>query len=204
MSTTSPSQRRYEKTRQGILDAARAILRESGIEGISIRTLAERVDYSPSAIYKYFDSKEAILAALREEGWRLSEAMSAEMDFTGMSPVEMILAGGMNYMRFARTYPEYFKLMLSSEYAESQTMNEIFNNPDFAGLTPLIEAGIQAGQIELPEGVSILHARLMMWFLVHGASIIEISLMGEQREEFEQAANEVFVAATKLMAPKKV
>lgn len=202
MKDTTPSQRRFEKTRQGILDAATAILRESGIESLSIRTLAERVDYSPSAIYKYFDSKEEILAALREEGWRLNQEMGAEMDFSGMTPVEMILAGGMNYMRFARTYPEYFKLMLSSEYAEPQTLTEIFNNPDFAGLTPLIEAAIQAGQLELPDGVSILHVRLMMWFLVHGASMIEISMMGEQREEFERAANEVFHAMTKFMAPK--
>lgn len=202
MNETSPSQRRYERTRQGILDAARAILRETGIESLSIRTLAERVDYSPSAIYKYFDSKEEILAALREEGWKLSEALSAQMDFSGMSPVEIMVAAGMNYMRFARTYPEYYQLMLSLQYAEPQALSEIFNNPNFAGLTPLIEAGIQSGEIVLPEGVSVLDIRLMMWFVVHGASMIELSMVGPQREEFEQAANEVFQAMTKLMAPR--
>lgn len=203
MEETAPSKRRYEKTRQGILAAARAILRESGVEGLSIRTLADRVDYSPSAIYKYFDSKEDILAALREEGWQLSRAMNAEMDLSGKSPMEVLIAAGMNYLRFARTYPEYFKLMFSSQYAKPQELSDLFSNPDFTGLSRWIEAAVQAGEIELPEGVDILHVRLMMWFSAHGASMIEASMMEAHRDEFERSVLEVFQAMARLMAPKR-
>lgn len=202
MEISTPSQRRFEKNRQGILDAARAIMRETGIGSLSIRTLAERVDYSPSAIYKYFDSKEAILAALREEGWQLSQAMSAQLDYGGMTPVEIMIAAGMNYLRFARTYPEHYQLMFNSQYAEPQNLDEVFNNPDFAGLTPLIEAGIQAGEIALPEGVNLLQVRLMAWFMAHGASMLEVSLMGAHREEFERAVEEVMQAFARLLAPR--
>lgn len=198
-----PSKRRFEKTRQGILAAARAILRESGVEGLSIRALADRVDYSPSAIYKYFNSKEDILAALRDEGWQLSRAMNAEMDLSGKTPMEVLIAAGMNYLRFARAYPEHFKLMFSSQYARPQELSELFNNPDFAGLSRWIEAAIQTGEIELPEGVTLLHIRLMMWFSAHGASMIEISMMDAHRDEFEQTALEVFQAMAKLMAPRR-
>jgi AcrR family transcriptional regulator len=202
MEETTPSKRRYEKTRQGILAAARAILYESGVESLSIRTLADRVDYSPSAIYKYFDSKEDILAALREEGWQLSRAMNAEMDLSGKTPMEVLIAAGMNYLRFARTYPEHFKLMFSSLYSRPHDLSELLHNPDFSGLTRWIEAAIQAGEIDLPEGVSVLHIRLMMWFSAHGASMIGLNMIETHQDEFEQAVREVFHAMAKLMAPK--
>jgi len=57
----TPSERRYEKTRQGILSAARTLLLEGGVEAISMRTLADKVDYSPAALYKYFANKEEII-----------------------------------------------------------------------------------------------------------------------------------------------
>jgi AcrR family transcriptional regulator len=202
MINATPSKRRFEKNRQGILDAARTIMRETGIESLSIRTLAERVDYSPSAIYKYFDSKEAILAALREEGWQLAEEMSAQVDYTGMTPTEIMIAAGMNYLRFARTYPEHYQLMFNSQYAGPQSLDEVFNNPNFSGLTPLIEAGIKAGEISLPQGVTTLHVRLLAWFMVHGASMLEVSLMSTHREEFEQAAEDVMQAFAKLLASR--
>ncbi|MRR32158.1 TetR/AcrR family transcriptional regulator, partial [bacterium] len=49
----SPSERRYQRTRQSILEAAQAILSEQGIEALSMRALAEKADYSPAALYKY-------------------------------------------------------------------------------------------------------------------------------------------------------
>ena len=50
-----------------VLDAARAVFAESGIEGASIREIARRAGYTPGAIYSYFDSKEAIYGALLAE-----------------------------------------------------------------------------------------------------------------------------------------
>ena len=70
MTDKTPSERRYEKTRQGILSAARNLLLEGGTDAISMRTLADKVDYSPAALYKYFANKEEIIEALRQEAWR--------------------------------------------------------------------------------------------------------------------------------------
>jgi len=50
-----------------VLDAARAVFSEAGIEGASIREIARRAGYTPGAIYSYFESKEAIYAALLDE-----------------------------------------------------------------------------------------------------------------------------------------
>jgi AcrR family transcriptional regulator len=53
--------------RELVLDAARAVFEEHGIDGASIREIAKRAGYTPGAIYTYFESKEAIYAVLLEE-----------------------------------------------------------------------------------------------------------------------------------------
>lgn len=50
-----------------VLEAARSVFAEKGVEGASIREIAKRAAYTPGAIYSYFDSKEAIYAALLAE-----------------------------------------------------------------------------------------------------------------------------------------
>lgn len=53
-----------EQGRERILDAARTIFAEAGLEGASLRAIAARAGYTPAALYFHFDSREAIYAAL--------------------------------------------------------------------------------------------------------------------------------------------
>ncbi len=60
-----------------VLEAARSVFAEKGVEGASIREIAKRAGYTPGAIYSYFDSKEAIYAALLAESLeRLNQIVS--------------------------------------------------------------------------------------------------------------------------------
>ena len=60
-----------ETVRRAILDAARELFVAEGFQNVSIRKIAERIEYSPAAIYGYFPSKDDIFFALAEEGFRL-------------------------------------------------------------------------------------------------------------------------------------
>lgn len=62
----TPADRRRRKVREAIIDAAETIFTSEGEEGISMRRLAEAIDYSPAAIYKYFASKDDLFTAIRE------------------------------------------------------------------------------------------------------------------------------------------
>lgn len=65
-----------------VLDAARAVFADKGIEGASIREIARRAGYTAGAIYSYFDSKEAIYAALLAESLeRLNAEVGAAREF---------------------------------------------------------------------------------------------------------------------------
>src|SRR5229473_317816 len=66
---------RHERDREAvsrsILDAARELFVKEGYQNVSIRKIAERIEYSPAAIYSYFPSKDDIFFALADEGFRL-------------------------------------------------------------------------------------------------------------------------------------
>jgi len=65
-----------------VLDSARSVFAEKGVEGASIREIARRAGYTPGAIYSYFDSKEAIYAALLAESLeRLNAEVAAARSF---------------------------------------------------------------------------------------------------------------------------
>lgn len=97
-----------------ILDAARALFVAEGYQNVSIRKIAERIEYSPAAIYSYFPSKDDIFLALTEEGFRLllqsSEACSHAPD-PSTPPLDCIRGAFLNIYSFSKTHPEYHALM---------------------------------------------------------------------------------------------
>ncbi len=56
-----------------------------------MRYLAEKVDYSPSALYKYFNNKEEIIEALRQEGWVQMESIFRSRVDPGQNSLQMLL-----------------------------------------------------------------------------------------------------------------
>lgn len=105
MSTSSPSARRFEKNRQGILDAARKIVVEEGHAALSIRRLAELVDYSPAVIYRYFSGREEIMDILRQEAWEKMGSHQIEPPSPNLTMAEAFVEAGRSYVDFATKNP---------------------------------------------------------------------------------------------------
>src|SRR5215203_4625465 len=88
-----------------VLDAARAVFEEHGIEGASIREIAKRAGYTPGAIYSYFDSKEAIYGALLSESLdRLNAAVDNAQPHDG-SPGARLQAKALGWFGFYAENP---------------------------------------------------------------------------------------------------
>lgn len=96
--------------RQLILDASRSIFLEKGYYQTSIRTIAERIDYSPGTIYLYFKEKDEIFHALHEEGFRRLIAQMEPLQFVS-DPFERLKAMGRIYMEFAKNNKDFYDLM---------------------------------------------------------------------------------------------
>ncbi len=99
-----------QAVRESILDAARDLFVADGYRNVSIRKIAERIEYSPAAIYSYFPSKDDIFFALAEEGFRRLDAKvrsAAGHD----DPLEDVRTCWWAYYEFSKQEREFFQLM---------------------------------------------------------------------------------------------
>ena len=109
MGVKERQEREREAVARAILDAARELFVAEGYQNVSIRKIAERIEYSPAAIYGYFPSKDDIFLALAEEGFRLLLVPAEEAE--APDPVDQIRAGFWRLYTFSKEHPEYCALM---------------------------------------------------------------------------------------------
>src|SRR5688500_12347249 len=95
-----PRERRYQRTQQAILTAARSLLTEGGPDALAIRAIADRSDLSPAGLYEYYGSKEEIITALYWEGHRMLKRYMAQVPLT-LPPDEYMVELGIAYIHFA-------------------------------------------------------------------------------------------------------
>jgi AcrR family transcriptional regulator len=109
--------RERETVRGAILTAARDLFLAEGYANVSMRKIAEQIEYSPGAIYSYFPSKEDIFFALAEEGLMFlkthcaSDANACESS----APLDQVRAAIWRFYTFSKEQPEYFSLIFVDE-----------------------------------------------------------------------------------------
>ncbi len=114
MGSKERRRRERERHRQEILDAALAIILEEGFAGLSMRKLADRIEYSPASIYLYFEGREQIARGLREMGFSALLTLMEEsiVDVRGR---EALHAMANAYVAFGTTRPELYRLIFMSD-----------------------------------------------------------------------------------------
>ena len=184
-----------DAARQAIIDTARKIIIQQGAGNLSIRTLAKSVGCSPATIYKYFEDKEAILEAIRQEGWRLMGELNEAHDFGGLSPIEALKLSGKIYLDFPRKYPEHYMLMFGSVDAAPMSVEYIFSHPNFRGLIEmmggLMAAGILRNDAYTPEQLA-----MHIWTTVHAIAMLELTVLRDD-PQFPLLADQMLEAFAK-------
>ena len=103
--------RDQQELKQSVLEAARAIALAEGWSNVTMREIAERIEYSHAAIYDYFASKDVLLLELVHEGFRLLGADLELARTQAHDPEEAIRLIAHGYLGFAWRYPELYRLM---------------------------------------------------------------------------------------------
>jgi len=94
-----------------MLEAARAIALAEGWSNVTMRKIADRIEYSHAAIYDYFENKDVLLLELVHEGFRLLEADLKLAQAQAHDPEEGMRLIAHGYLGFAWRYPELYRLM---------------------------------------------------------------------------------------------
>ncbi|HWD87998.1 MAG TPA: TetR/AcrR family transcriptional regulator [Mucilaginibacter sp.] len=100
-----------EDNRKNILMASLDIVKEEGWQALSMRKIADRIEYTAPVIYEYFDNKEAIVLELTRKGfWILSRDMRVAKEQRS-SPEEQLEAMWLAYWNFAFAHKELYQVM---------------------------------------------------------------------------------------------
>ena len=106
--------RQKQELRERILDAARRIVVREGFGALSMRKIADAIEYSPATLYLHFDSRDAIARALCAEGYAQLLA-SFEPLIAIADPAERMKAMGRAYVSFGLAHPETYRLIFMED-----------------------------------------------------------------------------------------
>lgn len=164
-----------EETRVNILDAAFHIVKKEGWQALSMRKIAEEIEYTAPIIYEYFANKEAILEALSKQGFLLLTRHMQESCDKVETPEEKIEAAWMAYWNFAFSEKEYYQLM----FGVSMNCCMQQKGPEIAGPTNLINDLIsQLTQDKEGEESEVCRWYYTYWSIVHGLISINLTNRG--------------------------
>ena len=197
MGITERKERDKEDLRKSILDAAREVFLEKGADQTSIRSIAQKIEYSPTTIYLYFKDKNEIFYALHQDGFAL---LNAQMQPLGVvaDPFERLMAMGRIYLKFAEDHPDYYDLMFVQKspmdsLKEDESWKEGQNA--FDGLKFTIQECMNRGMLPFTDAEV---GAFVIWSAMHGMCVLNDRgrckiLDEEKREHIVEAAFEEFV-----------
>lgn len=185
MSRLTPRERRREKNKQAILEAAYNLVTETGADGVSMREIARRIDYSPAALYEYFDSKEDIIKSLCTFGFgRLALELSRVS--ADIPPRERVIELGMTYLEFARKNPEFYLLIVNNIPSGLTSLEEL-DSPDspYQLLLQAIRDGIRDGVFTPRKDFGLQEMTYSCWAFVHGMAMLGLTQLKDFRADLD-------------------
>jgi AcrR family transcriptional regulator len=167
--------------RKLILDASMKLFVEEGFDNVSIRRIADLIEYSPTTVYLYFKDKDEIFFNLHEVGFQKMLELNKNLD-TIENPLIRLHKMGENYLHFGIENPEYYDLMFIQR-APMKKLTEMgcdWENGDAAmtRLKTTVSECMEKGLIAKtdPDLVS-----MSIWSMVHGLVALAIR---ERLEKF--------------------
>lgn len=187
-------EREREAVARAILDAARDLFVAEGYQHVSIRKIAEKIEYSPAAIYSYFPSKDDIFLALTEEGFRM--LFACEEGAAPADPIDKMRAGFWRLYEFSKEHPEHFALMfldrsvprISKDWQRFGFVREMKTRMA-AHIQSVIDAGL------FPPGTDADTVFRILLASIHGVAVMRLCERLAPAENADALARETLEAA---------
>ena len=185
--------RERDTVRRKILNAARTLFLNESYANVSMRKIAEQIEYSPGAIYSYFTSKEDIFFALAEEGLQIVRAHCAAA--SGNTPLELVREVFWRFYTFSKEQPEYFSLIfvdsavprISRDWERFSSMRELRHEVE-QDIQQCIDEGMFP-RIDSPGAVFRL-----LWTAAYGVAVFRLSHRLAPGEDSDALAHDLLDA----------
>jgi AcrR family transcriptional regulator len=192
------------EVREKILDAAREMFATDGIDAVTMRAIAERIEYSPPVIYSHFEDKHALI---QELCYRDLRALAQAFGRIGRvdDPVERLRRIGQAYVDFALEHPEQFRFMFMTPKPAEDTSavhDAMKANPEedaYAFLRDTVAEGIAAGRFRR-EFNDVEELSQIAWGSVHGVVALHIAKCNDRWIDWRDARETALKLAGATMA----
>ena len=165
-----------QETRDLILDAAREMFVKEGIEAVTMRAIAKKVEFTPTAIYHHFRDKHALLRELCDNDMR---ALAQAFQRIGKieDPIDRLRRIGQTYIRFGLENPSHYRFLFMTVTPPDVDTGVEKANPEedaYSFLRLTVAEAISAGRLR-SELTDPDQAALMIWSVTHG--IVSLSIV---------------------------
>jgi len=158
--------------KNALRDTASALIAEHGVEAVSLREISQAAGVSHTAAYRHYADKQALLAAIAEDGFRqLADINRRTIAGTPGGPVPQLMACGRAYVRFGVQRPHVLQLMFSQaipDWSAHPTLQQA--SEELAQTLADVVAAGQAAQAMQPAPLG--EMTLTAWSLVHGLAML--------------------------------
>ena len=173
MGITERREREREEVRRRILDAAQELFKREGYENVTMRRIAEAIEYSPTTIYNHFEDKDDLVKALCQEDFTALLA-AFESQPRPADPVEWIRQLGRAYAAFGVAHPNHYRFMFMTSHEEKNHSSA--GDQTYALLRQAVEAAAAAGRFrDLPVDTIC----QILWSGVHGVTALLVTYGSE-------------------------
>jgi AcrR family transcriptional regulator len=173
--------REKEELRQEILDAARELFAKEGYENVSMRKIAEKIDYSPTTIYLYFEDKHEMFHSICEETFAKLVKEFEEIEASTSDPIEQLKRAGHAYIEFGLSHPNHYKVAFMGVGHPARAEEHKFDYQGSTGekcfmhLRGIVERCVQQGKFRPLDLDATSQA---LWAVVHGITSLLITHVG--------------------------
>jgi AcrR family transcriptional regulator len=168
--------RHKQALRSSILSAARRLFVEQGYERVTIRQIANEIEYTPGIIYTHFADKQELFKSLCREIYSELGAIADPIARGAGSPLERLRRGLQAYFHFGLTNPELYRLAFIMEApvdpADSPMQADAPAGQLFNQFTELVGEGIRQGEIRRVDPQA---AAQTLWAAVHGLTSLLVT-----------------------------
>lgn len=172
--TKSNSPYHHGDLKKALVNSGVAILAEKGIKNLSLRESARRAGVSHTAPYRHFEDKDALLAAIAEEGFQLLiYKLKLAIAKYPNNPLQRHSAIGEAYVQFAVENPNHLQVMFGNvfkDYKKYPNLKQV-SEQSFALLVETIKDCQKAGVMKKSNAVQL---ALVAWSAIHGLSMLTI------------------------------
>ena len=177
MGITERREREREAVRRKILDAAREQFVTEGYDKVTMRGIADAIEYSPTTIYHHFEDKDDLVSCLCDEDFaRLLGILKGQPPH--IDPVEWIRQLGRAYAGFGLAHPNHYRFMFMTP-AKFENGHELSESGQraFGLLLAAVQGAIARGQFRKGDALPMAQ---VLWASLHGVVALLVTYRPEQ------------------------